>query len=72
VPEARKAGLGDPQINEAIHLADQIRRVPAGKVLATALRLVPGASAQPAEAQGSACAQAAPTPDDAAAQACRG
>lgn len=40
VPEARKAGLSDPQINEAIRLADAVRRTPARKVLDAARRLV--------------------------------
>ena len=40
VPEARKAGLTDQQISEAIQLADQVRQVPARKVLDTALGLV--------------------------------
>jgi 4-carboxymuconolactone decarboxylase len=39
VPEARKAGLTDQQISEAIQLADQVRQVPARKVLDTALGL---------------------------------
>jgi len=33
VPAARKAGLSDAEIAEAIALADKIRQVPAGKVL---------------------------------------
>jgi AhpD family alkylhydroperoxidase len=36
VPEARKAGLTDAEIGEAIELADKIKRVPASKVLETA------------------------------------
>jgi AhpD family alkylhydroperoxidase len=36
VPEARKAGLGDGQITEAIRIADMVRRVPARKVLQAA------------------------------------
>ena len=36
VPEARKAGLTDQQISEAIQLADKVRQVPARKVLETA------------------------------------
>lgn len=42
VPEARKAGLSDRQITEAIRLADAVRQAPARKVLDTALRLVSG------------------------------
>ena len=45
VPEARKAGLADAQIAEAIRLADSVRQVPARKVLDTASRLLGGAAA---------------------------
>lgn len=40
VPVARKAGLTDAQIREAIRLADQVRKVPARKVLDAALQLL--------------------------------
>lgn len=40
VPEARKAGLSDEQIREAVRLADQVRRVPARKVLHAAFELL--------------------------------
>ena len=51
VPEARKAGLTDAQIGEAIRLADKIRQVPAAKVLETALTMLePAPAAEPAEA----------------------
>ncbi len=36
VPEARKAGLSDVEISEAIELAEKIKNVPAGKVLEAA------------------------------------
>lgn len=36
VPAARKAGLTEAEIGEAIALADKIRQVPAGKVLEAA------------------------------------
>jgi 4-carboxymuconolactone decarboxylase len=42
VPEARKAGLSDRQISEAIRLADAIRQAPARKVLDAALDLMSG------------------------------
>jgi AhpD family alkylhydroperoxidase len=45
IPEARKAGLTDSQISEAIRLADKVRQVPARKVLNTAQRLLPELSA---------------------------
>lgn len=41
IPQARKAGLEDRQISEAISLADTVRQVPARKVLAAAQRLLP-------------------------------
>lgn len=37
IPEARKSGLTDWQIKEAIELADKVRQVPARNVLKTAL-----------------------------------
>ena len=40
IPEARKTGLSDSQIGQAIRLADRIRQVPAAKVLNTALELL--------------------------------
>lgn len=51
VPEARKAGLADAQIAEAIRLADAVRQVPARKVLDAAVALLPQAAGagQPAE-----------------------
>jgi AhpD family alkylhydroperoxidase len=41
IPQARKAGLNDSQIAEAISLADTVRQVPARKVLTAAQRLLP-------------------------------
>lgn len=37
IPEARKAGLSDKQIKQAVQVADRVRRVPARAVLQTAL-----------------------------------
>lgn len=45
IPEARKAGLSDRQISEAIQLADKVRQVPARKVLGAALGMLPAAKA---------------------------
>ncbi len=42
VPEARRAGLSDAEIGEAVALADRIRRVPAAKVLDVANALLGG------------------------------
>jgi AhpD family alkylhydroperoxidase len=44
IPEARRAGLSDRQIREAIGLADKVRQVPAKKVLATAIAMLPEGS----------------------------
>ncbi len=59
--QARKAGLTDSEIADAIRLADRVRRVPARKVLEVALQMVtatPGsrevvqsATIQPAQSQ---------------------
>ena len=40
IPEARRAGLSDELIREAVRLADKVRRVPARKVLDTAQSLL--------------------------------
>lgn len=45
VPEARKAGLSERQIGEAIRLADKVRQVPARKVLAAASAMLSEAGA---------------------------
>ena len=37
IPEARKAGLSEIQIKEALQVADKVRRVPAQMVLQTAM-----------------------------------
>lgn len=47
VPAARKTGLSDEQITEAIAIADKVRQVPARKVLNAALGLLSG-TADPA------------------------
>lgn len=44
IPQARKAGLSDAEIREAVELADQVRQVPADKVLQTAFALLAGQS----------------------------
>ena len=36
IPAARKAGLDDAEIKEAVSLADKVKRVPARKVLESA------------------------------------
>ena len=62
IPEGRRAGLSDPQISEAIHLADKVRQVPARKVLAAAVGLLQETGARTDLKQGaSECTQ--PVPD---------
>lgn len=51
IPHARKAGLTDLQIPEAIWLADRIKHVPASKVLEVALKLLPANSTASQSAQ---------------------
>lgn len=71
VPLARKAGLSDRQLSEAIHLADGIRQVPARKALAAALGMLPEADAASlAEPDGADCGQRVPGRE--AAQPCCG
>jgi 4-carboxymuconolactone decarboxylase len=59
IPEARKTGLTDAQIGEAIQVADKVRQVPARKVLETAQQLLSGA---PAPSTTGGCAAATATP----------
>ncbi len=40
IPKAREAGLSDSEIREAVNLADELRQVPAAKVLKTALTIL--------------------------------
>jgi AhpD family alkylhydroperoxidase len=57
IAEARKLGLTDSQIVEAVRLADKVRQVPAQKVLRVALALLN----QPHEA--TTCAGSGDNPD---------
>lgn len=67
VPEARKAGLTDSQIGEAIRVADKVRQVPARKVLATAMGMLSVPEPQATPAPG-ACSH--PTADSRTEQPC--
>lgn len=61
IPAARKAGLDDGRITEAIRVADKVRQVPARKVLGRALELLEQVPASPAAAEtGGSCAQPGP------------
>jgi 4-carboxymuconolactone decarboxylase len=55
IPEARKAGLSDIQIKEAIQIADRVRRVPARKVLQTARAMIQESSSELTATAGAGC-----------------
>jgi 4-carboxymuconolactone decarboxylase len=55
IPEARRAGLTDTQIREAVKIADKVRRVPARAVLKTALARIEEIPQRMAEAVGATC-----------------
>lgn len=61
IPQARKAGLSDSEIAEAIRLSDKVRQVPARKVLDVALQMV-AVSPAITEAAQSAAKDATQTP----------
>ena len=56
IPEARKAGLSDAQITEAVRLADKVRQVPARKVLERALKMLPETASDAHTAVAPCCA----------------
>lgn len=55
IPEARRAGLSDTEINEALQIADKVRRVPARAVFETALARIEIAVGGSADTAQSAC-----------------
>jgi arsenite methyltransferase len=69
IPEARKAGLTDSQISQAVQLADRVRQVPAAKVLSAALGLLGQGDQVPAE---KTCSEVMGTPSPAAKSKCCG
>jgi AhpD family alkylhydroperoxidase len=65
IPGAKKAGLSDTQINEALQIADKVRQVPARTVLETALARIdtsPNGSTAMSEA-GCGCSESNTTSD---------
>lgn len=58
ISEARKSGLTDSQISEAIQFADKIRKVPAAKVFNAALQLL-GADAVSSASNDAPCGEGA-------------
>ena len=55
IPGAKKAGLSDTQINEALQIADKVRQVPARTVLETALARIDTSPDASAEMPGAGC-----------------
>lgn len=55
IQAARKAGLTDAEISEAIEFADKIKRVPAEKVLETASRRLSTPIDEQSAASGACC-----------------
>lgn len=55
IPEARKAGLSDVQIEEALQVADKVRRVPARMVLQAGLARLLESPDGSDEAAGTGC-----------------
>lgn len=55
IPQARKVGLSDSQILEAVELADKVRKVPADKVIQTACALLEANDSSENHAKGLAC-----------------
>lgn len=66
IPEARRQGLSDAQIGAAIDLAEQVKRVPAGNVLALARQCL-GQSDTPANTPNTTPACCPPDPASTAA-----
>jgi len=62
IPGARKAGLSDVEIGEAIKIADKVRRVPARVVVETARARIDTSTEASAETAGSGCGCSASKP----------
>jgi 4-carboxymuconolactone decarboxylase len=60
VPQARKAGLCDAEISEAIRLADTVRQVPARKVLDAAQKMLSETSGDARATEKNGCAAVTP------------
>jgi len=65
IPEARRAGLSDTEVHEAVRIADNVRQVPARTVLETALARIETSPDETAESagQGCGCAGSNPAPE---------
>jgi 4-carboxymuconolactone decarboxylase len=55
IPGAKRAGLSDTEINDAVRIADKVRQVPARTVLETALARIETSPDGSADTAGSGC-----------------
>lgn len=55
IPQARKVGLTDAEIHEAVELAEKVRRVPADKVLQTAFAFLEDQDSGQTQEAGDSC-----------------
>jgi 4-carboxymuconolactone decarboxylase len=55
IPGARRAGLGDKEIDQALRIADKVRQVPARAVLETAMARIEEHRADPAQGSEEGC-----------------
>ena len=55
IPGARRVGLSDDEIDQALAIADKVRQVPARAVLEAALARIEASPAASAEAPGAGC-----------------
>jgi 4-carboxymuconolactone decarboxylase len=62
MPVARRVGLSDTEINQALEIADKVRQVPARAVLEAALARIEISPEDPAEASGKGCGCAGVVP----------
>jgi 4-carboxymuconolactone decarboxylase len=62
IPVARRVGLSDTEIDEALGIADKVRQVPARAVLEAALARIETSPECPAEKPGKECGCAGPAP----------
>ena len=61
IPEAKSDGLSEPEIREAVEIADKGRRVPAKMVMQTALARIEESPRDSTEATGAGCGCAGPS-----------
>ena len=55
IPAAKRAGLSDTEVHEAVRIADKVRQVPARTVLETALARIETSPDEAAESAGPGC-----------------